>query len=320
MKEQTYYALSYFCFTPIKDPESLREAQHLYCVNKQLKGRIKVAPEGINGKISGRKEDCEAFINYLKQDTRFANISVNQDEHYGYVSEKMKSRTTREIVNAGLPEIKPYEKTGTFITPQEFEAMAEEGDVVNLDVRSDYETAVGKFKNSIVLPIKNFREFPNHLSKLEKYKNKRIVVWCTSGIKDEKATAYLLSKGFEKVYQVRGGIVGYGKETDGSAFEGVCYVFDNRLTVPINKKNPTTISQCHVCHTPSHRMVNCANMVCNRHVPICHPCAEKIEGACSIECQKAPTKRAYNGTGYYVKESNGYNPHKGIKSKERVQR
>ena len=162
--------------------------------------------------------------------------------------------TKKEIVNAGLPHIKPYEKTGTFITPKEFEAMAEEDDVVILDERSDYETAVGRFKNSIVLPIKNFREFPDHLSTLETYKNKRLVVCCTGGIKDAKATSYLLSKGFEKVYQIRGGILGYGKETDGEAFEGVCYVFDNRLTVPINKKNPTIISQCYVGGDTSMRL------------------------------------------------------------------
>lgn len=306
MKEKEYSALSYFCFTPIEDPESLRESQHLYCIEKNLRGRIKVAPEGINGKISGRKEDCEAFLGQLKADPRFVDINIQAHGHNAYVSEKMKARTTTEIVNAGLPHIKPYEKTGIFITPKEFEAMAEDDDVVILDVRSNYETALGRFKNSIVLPIKNFREFPDHLSTLEKHKNKRIVVCCTAGIKDSKATAYLLSKGFEKVYQIRGGILGYAKETDGSAFEGVCYVFDNRLIVPINQKNPTIISQCYVCHTPSYRMVNCANMACNRHVPICHPCAEKMEGACSIPCQKAPRKRSYNGTGYHVKERNPY--------------
>lgn len=308
-----YYVLSYFCFTPIENPERFREEQHLYCLEKNLRGRIKIAPEGINGKLSGKKEACEAYLRDLMKDPRFTDITVHWHENDSYASEKLHVRVKKEIINAGLPHIKPYEKTGIFITPKEFEAMIEEDDVVILDVRSDYETAVGRFKNSLVLPIKNFREFPDHLSTLQKYKDNRLVVCCTGGVKDAKATSYLLSQGFEKVYQIRGGILGYAKGTDGCAFEGTCYVFDNRLTTKINKKKSTVISECYVCHQPSNRMVNCANMVCNRHVPICEPCGNNLQGACSSPCQQSTHKRPYDGTGYYVKKSNGYNPYKDAK-------
>lgn len=308
--DKAYQVISFYCFTPIEDPALFREAQHLYCLKKNLRGRVKIAPEGINGKLSGLKQDCQAYLQDLMADPRFASTDVKVDDHTGYASEKLHVRLKREIVNAGLSHIKPYEKTGIRITPKEFEKMIQADDVIVVDVRSDYENNTGRIKGAITFDISNFREFPAHVRALEKYKDKRIITTCTGGIKTEKASAYLLSQGFKKVYQLQGGLLRYGKETDGSAFEGVCYVFDNRLTIDINTKNPTLITKCYLCQTPSKRMVNCANMACNRHVPICAPCGEKLQGACSQACQQSSHKRAYNGTGYYTKETNGYNPYK----------
>jgi UPF0176 protein len=114
------------------------------------------------------------------------------------------------------------------------------------------------------------------------------------------------------VYQLHGGIIKYGMEAGGEDFEGKCYVFDNRVAVDVNKVNPKVISTCHVCGTPDDRMVNCANPVCNLHVPICEKCGWELEGACSSECKEHPEKRPYDGTGYYQKEMNGYNPFKGL--------
>jgi UPF0176 protein len=104
-------------------------------------------------------------------------------------------------------------------------------------------------------------------------------------------------------------------EAEGEDFEGKCYVFDNRLAVDVNKVNPTILSTCHVCGTKSDRMVNCANSSCNIHVPICEDCGWKMEGACSPECKEDPEKRPYDGTGYYQKKTNGYNPYKGLQRK-----
>jgi UPF0176 protein len=122
----------------------------------------------------------------------------------------------------------------------------------------------------------------------------------------------LLEQGFENVYQLHGGIIKYGLEEGGEDFEGKCYVFDNRLTVDVNKVNPVVISRCHVCQEPSDRMVNCANPVCNIHVAICEPCGHALQGACSDTCREHPETRPYDGSGYYQKEMNGYNPLKGF--------
>lgn len=311
--ETSYQVLSFYCFTFIEDPAKLRETQHLYCLEKKLRGRIKVAPEGINGKISGLTKDCQGYIKDLLADSRFQKADFKIDDHNGYASEKLHVKVKKEIVNAGLSHIKPYERAGIHLTPKAFEKMIQEDDVIILDVRSNYENAIGKFKGAVTLDINNFRELPQQIESLKKYREKKIITTCTGGIKTEKASAYLLSQGFKNVYQLQGGILRYGKETNGAAFEGSCYIFDNRLTREINSQNPTLISQCYLCHTPSKRLLNCANMLCNRHVPICHPCGEKLAGTCSKECLDSPKKRTYNGSGYYTKQSNGYNPYKGLK-------
>jgi UPF0176 protein len=197
-------------------------------------------------------------------------------------------------------DVDPTKKTGKHINGEEFLNLKEQEDVVVLDVRSNYEHSVGRFKDAVTLDIQNFREFPEKINELEHLKDKKVITYCTGGIKCEKASALLLEAGFKDVYQLHGGIIKYAKETGGKDFEGVCYVFDGRITVPVNSVNPKTISTCYICNTPSSRMVNCANPECNVHVPMCEKCGEEMEGACSTECKTHPRKREYNGTGYYV--------------------
>ncbi len=193
--------------------------------------------------------------------------------------------------------------------------MIDQEDVIILDVRSNYEHNLGKFKNAVTLDIENFRDFPDKIKELEKYKDKKVLTYCTGGIKCEKASAFLLENGFENVYQLHGGIIKYGMEAGGEDFEGKCYVFDNRIAIDVNTVNPVVISKCFICGTASDRMVNCANVTCNVHVPVCEDCGWKYEGACSEACKCHPEKRPYDGTGYYAKELNGYDPIKGLKRK-----
>ena len=311
MNRNTYSILLYYLYTPIEDPPSFRETHHQYCIGKDLLGRIIIAPEGINGTLSGPQKACENYMNHLKADPRFAAIKFKVTPYHTHAFQKLHVRIKKEIVHAGLPHIKPYQKTGLHLTPASFEKIKDEEDVILLDVRSKYEHKLGKFKDAITLDINHFREFPAHIASLKKYKNKKIVTICTGNVKCEKASAYLLTQGFQKVYQLEGGIIQYGIDTDGSAFEGSCYVFDNRITTPINKKEATVISHCHACSTSCKRMINCANPDCNLHIPLCIPCGEELSGACSPRCQQSPKKRHYDGTGYYVKKMNGYNPEKG---------
>jgi UPF0176 protein len=312
-----YLVLLYYHYTRIDDPESFSESHHLYCVEHNLLGRIIIAGEGINGTVSGKEEDCIRYMRDLESDERFSGIEFKVDEVEGHTFQKLYVRVKPEIVNSGLEHIDPNQKTGIHLEPHEFHKIKDEEDVVILDVRSNYEHALGKFKNAITLDIDNFREFPEKVRELDNLKDKRVLTYCTGGIKCEKASAFLLEQGFENVYQLHGGIIKYGFEEGGEDFEGKCYVFDSRVAVEVNDVNPTVLSKCHVCGKFSDRMVNCANPECNKHVPVCEECGWELDGACSPECLAHPHKREYDGTGYYVKELNGYNPILGLKSKKK---
>ena len=313
-----YSILLYYHYTPIEDPEAFREEHHLLCLKLNLLGRIIVAAEGLNGTVSGRREDCERYMAAVKADPRFHTIDFKVDEAEEQAFTKLHVRYKPEIVHSSLRHVRPHEKTGIHLSPAEFKKLKDQEDVVLLDVRSDYEHMVGKFKNALTLDIENFRDFPGKVAELAHLKDKKVITYCTGGVKCEKASAFLLEKGFENVYQLHGGIIKYGLEEGGEDFEGKCYVFDNRLTVDVNTVNPSVISTCYVCGQLSDRMVNCANSTCNIHVPMCEKCGQEMEGACSEACKSHPEKRPYDGSGYYQKETNGYNPYKGLYRKEKA--
>ncbi len=309
-----YSVLLYYCYSVIEDPEAYREEHHLLCLSLNLKGRIIIASEGLNGTVSGLVEDCEKYMLAVKSDPRFADTEFKVDYVEDHTFTKLHVRTKPEIVHSTI-RLDPKKKTGGYVEPDEFRKILKEKpeDVVILDVRSNYEHHIGKFKDAITLDIENFRDFPDKMNELEKYKDKKIITYCTGGIKCEKASAYLLDQGFDNVYQLHGGIIKYGIEAEGEDFEGKCYVFDNRIVKDVNTVNPQVISKCHVTGLPTDRMVNCANPHCNKHIPMSEEGAEVFNGCCSEECSKNPDTRPYDGTGYYQKNMNGYNPYKGLK-------
>ncbi|MEQ8336101.1 MAG: rhodanese-related sulfurtransferase [Cyclobacteriaceae bacterium] len=309
-----YSVLLYYCYSAIDDPEAYREEHHLLCLSLNLRGRIIIAKEGLNGTVSGLIEDCEKYMEAVKSDPRFADTEFKVDYVEDHTFTKLHVRTKPEIVHSSIP-IDPRKKTGAYVEPDEFRKILKEKpeDVVILDVRSNYEHHIGKFKDAVTLDIENFRDFPDKVNELEKYRDKKVITYCTGGIKCEKASAYLLEQGFENVYQLHGGIIKYGIEAEGEDFEGKCYVFDNRIVKDVNKVNPKVISRCYVTGVPTDRMVNCANPHCNMHIPMSEEGAQVYNGCCSEECSKNPDTRPYDGTGYYQKNMNGYNPYKGLK-------
>ena len=316
---KNYQVLLYYCYTPIADPEVFREEHHLFCLENNLKGRIIIASEGLNGTVSGTKKDCRKYMEYVKADQRFESLEFKVEDLESNAFKKLNVRVKSEIVYSGFSHIDPHKQTGVHLEPGEFKAIKDQEDVVLLDCRSTYEHSVGKFKNAVTMDIENFREMPEKLEELKKFKDKKVVTYCTGGIKCEKASAYLLEQGFENVYQLHGGIIKYGIEEGGEDFDGKCYVFDNRIVADVNKVNPEIVATCHVCNEKTDRMVNCANSECNKHVPICDKCGWEMDGACSAICKEHPDKRPYDGTGYYQKNTNGYNPYKGFYRSDKTQ-
>ncbi len=299
-----YQTLLYYCYTTIADAEQFA-ADHLnFCKSIGLVGRIIVANEGLNGTVSGTVEACEAYMNAVHADERFASAEFKIDDVTEPSFIKMHCRYKAEIVHSGLRDpgiIDPKKQTGIHLEPKEFMEMKDREDVVVVDVRSNYEHSLGKFKNAVTLNIDNFRDFPSMINELARYKDKKILTYCTGGIKCEKASALLLHEGFKDVYQLHGGIIKYGKEAGGKDFEGKCYVFDNRLAVDVNTVNPVVISKCYNCGKATAKMINCANPECNEHFTQCDECGWEMDGCCSNVCKEHPRKRPYDGTGYYVK-------------------
>jgi UPF0176 protein len=299
-----YNTLLYYCYSRIENAEQFTLDHLNYCKSLGLVGRIIVADEGLNGTVSGTVEACEAYMKHVHADERFAKTDFKIDEVDEPSFVKMHVRYKSEIVHSGLRDpnyINPNIETGKHLEPADFAEMIDRDDVVIVDVRSNYEHNVGRFKNAITFDIDNFRDFPSKINELAQYKDKKILTYCTGGIKCEKASALLLKEGFSDVYQLHGGIIKYGKEAGGKNFEGKCYVFDNRLTVDVNKVNPSIISKCYNCGKETPKMINCANPECNEHFTQCDDCGWELDGCCSTTCKEHPRKREYDGTGYYVK-------------------
>ncbi len=308
-----YCVILYYCYTRIDNPEQFREEHHRLCLRLNLLGRIIVAPEGLNGTLSGVAADCDAYMNTLRADPRFAHIDFKVDEHEGHAFQKLHVRVKPEIVHSDLP-VDPLRQTGIHLEPAEFRQLKNDPDVVLVDMRSNYEHAVGRFKGAVTFDMENLRELPDHIHEIEHLKTKKVITYCTGGIKCEKASAYLLAQGFENVYQLHGGIIKYGIEEGGEDFDGTCYVFDNRVAVAVNAVNPAVVSVCYRCGQPTDRLINCASPVCNNHVALCHNCGWQHQGTCADACLTDPTRRPYDGTGYYSKHSPGYTPLQGYKS------
>lgn len=224
-------------------------------------------------------------------------------------------RVKPEIVHFGVEQAsKPWQQTGKYIEPAEMRALLERRDKGELDeefiifdARSAYETAVGRFRGAQALPIENFRDLPEHVEALQQIKDKKVITYCTGGIKCEKLTAWLIDQGFSDVHQLHGGIVRYAQEAEGYGFEGECYVFDERVVVPVNQADPSTIGECYSCGAATSQMVNCANATCNIHILLCPDCAEAYQGCCGPQCMESPRRRAWDGTGQYLRGINSKN-------------
>ena len=298
-----YRTLLYYKYVTIPDAEAFTQQHSALCTRLGLVGRIIIASEGINGTVSGTIVQCQRYIDILNNHPLLSGIDFKIDDVEEPSFFALHIRYKDEIVNSGTLElpIDPTQRTGIHLEPAQFAQMMHQEDVVVLDVRSNYESGLGKFKGAVTADIDNFRDFPDYIQHLEQYRDKKVMTYCTGGIKCEKASALLLEAGFKNVYQLHGGIVKYGKEMQGRDFEGNCYVFDKRVSVSVNEVNPSIISKCRICNTASTHMVNCANANCNEHFVLCEDCGWNMKGCCSTACMQTTTLRHYDGTGYYSK-------------------
>tara|TARA_B100000700_G_scaffold290661_1_gene348927 strand:+ start:548 stop:1501 length:954 start_codon:yes stop_codon:yes gene_type:complete len=243
-----------YCFNIINNPEKKKQSLLRVCKDNKIQGTILLAKEGINGTISGSHESIDKTIQYLRNWQEIDNIEVK----YSYSSQngfyRMKVKVKQEIVTMGKPSINPSNARGTYVEPKNWNKLISDENVVVIDTRNTYETGVGKFTGSIDPKTKNFREFPLWadqfaINKLNK--NKKIAMYCTGGIRCEKASSYLKEKGFKNVFHLKGGILKYLETVpiNKSRWEGECFVFDQRVTVNHNLEKGD-FSQCYGCKMP----------------------------------------------------------------------
>lgn len=288
--EYPYRILLYYKYVTIDNPELFAKEHLEYCKSLGVKGRILIATEGINGTLSGTIEQTDAYMKHLCSDERFADIVFKVDESKGHAFSKIFVRHKAELVTFRLNyELNPNEITGHYLEPVEFYKAMTEEDVVIVDARTDYEYDLGHFRNAIRPPLSSFKEFPEWVREnLGEFKDRKVLTYCTGGIRCEKFTGLLLKEGFKDVYQLHGGIVTYGKDEQvkGRLFDGKCYVFDERISVPINHtEEDVIVSECLHCGTKSDRYINCANMYCNKQFFCCPECEETHQHSCSDECK-----------------------------------
>jgi UPF0176 protein len=298
-KQMKYQVLLYYKYTTIENPEEFAKEHLAFCKSLNLKGRILVANEGINGTLSGTVADTEAYMQALLADERFKDTFFKIDPAENMTFRKMFVRSRKELVALNLEEdVNPLEITGKYLEPAEFKAALVDEETIVIDARNDYEYDLGHFRGAIRPDIRNFRELPQWIREnKEQFMDKKIVTYCTGGIRCEKFSGWLLKEGFEDVAQLHGGIANYGKnpETKGELWDGKMYVFDERISVEINQVDKRVIGRDWFDGTPCERYINCANPECNRQFLTSEANEAKYLGSCSDACRHHPANR-------YIKE------------------
>ena len=246
--------IAFYKFVSLPDYEELREPLLKVCKENEIKGTILLAPEGINGTIVGLPEGIRNLLAWLQSDDRLADLEHKES----YISThdktfyRMKVRLKKEIVTLGLSDIDPTDKVGTYVEPDKWNELINDPEVILIDTRNDYEVEIGSFKGAIDPHTKSFSEFPEWVREnLDSSQHRKVAMFCTGGIRCEKATSFMLKEGFEEVYHLKGGILKYleAVNEEESTWEGECYVFDHRVAVD-HSLSPGSYDLCYACRRP----------------------------------------------------------------------
>ena len=239
-------------FTRLDDFEEIQGPLKIFLESLNIRGTLLLAKEGVNGTIAGDNDSIMKSLDYLQKDERLVGLEYKFSYSEKPPFKRLKVKLKKEIVTLGVSDIDPTHSSGTYVKPADWNELINDPDVVLIDTRNNYEFEIGSFKGSINPNTETFREFPAYTkNNLEKYRDKKIAMFCTGGIRCEKSTAYLKSEGFENVFHLQGGILKYLEEVkeDESLWEGECFVFDDRVAVKHNLELGK-YDQCHACRFP----------------------------------------------------------------------
>ncbi|MBX4212153.1 rhodanese-related sulfurtransferase [Candidatus Pacearchaeota archaeon] len=268
----------FYKYVKIDDPQEFAISHKDFCKELGLFGRILIAEEGINGSVSGTKDQIERYKSAMRSNPIFSDIQFKEEEGLMHPFNRMAVKVKKEIVR--FDQDVDLSKAGKHISPQEFLELHDK-EVIIVDARNDYESRVGKFKNAVIAPISNFREFPKFAETLNDKKDKKILMYCTGGIRCEKASAYLIQNGFSDVSQLDGGILNFVQQYPNTIWEGKCFVFDKRL---LSAGDESSLSACEGCGIKCDLYKDCRNKTCNKFTSLCSECDRKLAGCCSEKC------------------------------------
>ena len=247
-----YVVCALYKFVSLPDFEQLRQPLLDAMLAHDVKGTLLLAQEGINGTVAGSRDGIDAVLAHLRSDPRLADLSTKESFDTVEPFYRTKVKLKKEIVTMGVEGIDPRRVVGTYVKPQDWNALISDPDVVLIDTRNDYEVEIGTFKNALNPRTTTFREFPRYVEEnLDPEKHRKVAMFCTGGIRCEKSTAYLKEQGFDEVYHLEGGILQYLEDVPEaqSLWEGECFVFDNRVTVN-HQLQKGHFDQCHACRRP----------------------------------------------------------------------
>jgi UPF0176 protein len=251
-----FLTAAFYHFVNLENIEQLQVFILKFCQKNNIKGTVLLASEGINGTISGGEEKIQNFIEFIKQDSYFKNKFKNLEYKESWASKnpfyRMKVRLKKEIVALGVDGISPTKKVGEYVNPEDWNNLINDPNTIVIDTRNNYEVDIGTFKNSINPETETFREFPSYVDKnLNNNETKKVAMFCTGGIRCEKATSLMLEKGFKDVYHLKGGILKYLESIpkEESLWEGECFVFDQRVAVT-HGLSEGQYDQCYACRHP----------------------------------------------------------------------
>ncbi|WP_068467075.1 rhodanese-related sulfurtransferase [Candidatus Protochlamydia phocaeensis] len=291
-----FFVLAYYYFTRIPDPHQEVLAHKEFFNNRQLTSRIYISEQGINGQMSGIREDAEAYMRWMHANPLFEKVVFKIHTHHENVFPRQTIKYRPQLV--ALDEEVDLEETGEHVSPEKWKEMLEnEKKPLVLDVRNEYEWQVGRFEGAECPPCETFREFKQYAEELKEKVDPQstpVMMYCTGGIRCELYSSLLRKQGFKDVYQLDGGIINYGLKQGSDHWLGKLFVFDDRLTVPISADSTPVIGKCHHCQTPIEAYYNCANMDCNHLFLCCPTCLQHYSGCCQSSCQTAPRVRPYH--------------------------
>lgn len=251
-----YLTAALYKFISLPNYTALQVPIHAACEAHHIKGTILLAAEGINGTIAGLPDDINALLDFLREDPIFNGCFSDLEHKESFADEhpfyRMKVKLKKEIVTLGVAGVSPTKLVGTYVKPQDWNALISDPDVILIDTRNDYEVDIGTFKGAVDPKTTTFREFPEYVAKnLDKTKHKKVAMFCTGGIRCEKASSYMMDQGFEEVYHLQGGILKYLETVPEaqSLWQGECFVFDQRVAVKHNLE-VGEFDQCYACRHP----------------------------------------------------------------------